>query len=138
MNAMERMFNKAFENWDIHLPAGTIESLSAGRIVKAGWTIWYAFGSEEGREYLDYYASHRMTNDQHVRLYDDGRMESLEAVIEGYVLPKDPDEAAEARAEFFARNRSVRRMLGEKGFTLEGNVHPSVAIKHCLFDRRTR
>ena len=45
---------------------------------------------------------------------------------------KDPNEAAQAQADFYARNREVRRMLDEKGFTLEGVVHPSVAINHYL------
>ncbi len=130
MNAIGRLSNEVFDNWDLRLSADAIESRSAGRIVKSGWTIWYAFGSEEGREYLDYYASHRMTNDQHVRLYVDDRLEILEAMIGGYVLPKDPDAASKARAEFLAYNRSVRRMLDEKGFTLEGSVHPSVVINH--------
>lgn len=52
MNAIESLFNEAFGNWDLRLPADAIESRSAGRIVNAGWTIWYTFGSEQGREYL--------------------------------------------------------------------------------------
>ena len=136
MNWIEREFNRDFANWDICLPAGATASREAGRIVENGWTVWYAFGSDEGIEYLDYYASHRMTNDRHVRLYADGRSEGLEAISELHVVPKDPDEAAQAQADFYARNREVRRMLDEKGFTLEGVVHPSVALIHyCLTGR---
>ena len=101
-----------------------------GRIVERGWTIWYVWGSDEGGDYLDYYASHRMTNDRHVRLHADGRRESLETVQDSYVLPKDPAKAEQASEEFRARNRSVRRMLDEKGFTLDEGVHPSVAVRH--------
>ena len=132
MNWVEREFNRDFANWDICLPSGATASREAGRTVKNGWTVWYAFGSDEGIEYLDYYASHRMTNDRHVRLYADGRTEGLEAISEFHVVPKDPNEAAQAQADFYARNREVRRMLDEKGFTLEGVVHPSVAINHYL------
>jgi len=77
-----------------------------------------------------HYASHRMSNDRHVRLYADGRVEGLEAVIDMHVVPEDPEEAAQAQADFYARNRAVRRMLDAKGFTLDGVVHPSVAINH--------
>ncbi len=135
MNRIEREFNRDFANWDICLPSGATASREAGRIVKNGWTVWYAFGSDEGIEYLDYYASHRMTNDRHVRLYADGRTEGLEAISEFHVVPEDPNEAAQAQADFYARNREVRRMLDEKGFTLEGVVHPSVAINHYLPNR---
>ena len=130
MDRIESAFNRSFAHWNICLPLEAIASRQAGRIVESGWTIWYSFGSEEGVEYLDYYASHRMTNDRHVRLYADGRMEGLEAVIDMRVVPEDPEEAAQAQADFFARNREVRRMLDEKGFTLDGVVHPSVAIRH--------
>ena len=132
MDRIESEFNGDFAHWDICLPPEAVASRQAGRIVKSGWTIWYAFGSDDGADYLDYYASHRMTNDRHVRLYADGRVEGLEAISEMYAVPEDPDEAAEAKADFHARNRDVRRMLDEKGFTLEGVVHPSVAVNHYL------
>ena len=45
-----------------------------------------------------------------------------------HVVPKDPKEAAQVQADFYSRNREVRRMLDAKGFTLEGVAHPSVAI----------
>ena len=130
LDRIERAFNRAFDHWDICLPPEAIASRRAGRIVESGWTVWYTFGSDDGAEYLDYYASHRMTNDRHVRLYADGRVEGLEAIDEMYVVPDDPDEAAQAKANFFARNREIRGMLDAKGFTLDGVVHPSVAINH--------
>ena len=132
MDRIESAFNREFDHWDICLPPEAIASRQAGRIVKNGWTVWYAFGSDDGVEYLDYYASHRMTNDRHVRLYADGRVEGLEAIAEMYVTPADPAEAAQAKADFHARNRDVRRMLDEKGFTLDGVVHPSVSLNHYL------
>lgn len=130
LDQIESAFNRDFNHWDICLPPEAIASRQAGRIVESGWTIWYTFGSDEGDEYLDYYASHRMTNDRHVRLCADGRVEGLEAVIDMHVVPEDPEEAAQAQADFYARNRAVRRMLDAKGFTLDGVVHPSVAINH--------
>ena len=132
IDLIESTFNRDFANWDICLPRQAIASRQAGRIVESGWTIWYTFGSDEGAEYLDYYASHRMTNDRHVRLHADGRVEGLEAIAEMYATSADPEEAAQAKADFHARNRDVRRMLDEKGFTLEGVVHPSVAVNHYL------
>ena len=130
MQEIEEAFTKSFANWDIRLPESAIDARARGRIVEKGWTIWYVWGSDGDGEHLDYYASHRMTNDRHVRLHSDGRRENLETVQEHYVSPKDPAKAEQAKADFHARNRAVRRMLDEKGFTLEGEVHPSVAVRH--------
>jgi hypothetical protein len=39
------------------------------RVKSSGlWAIWYLFGEDERDEHLDYYASHRMTDDQHARV----------------------------------------------------------------------
>ena len=132
MDRIVSEFNRAFAHWDICLPPEAIASRQSGRIVESGWTVWYTFGSDEGAEYLDYYASHRMTNDRHTRLYADGRVEGLAAISEMYLTSEDPSEAAQAKADFHARNREVRCMLDAKGFTLDGHVHPSVAINHHL------
>ena len=93
-------------------------SRQAGRILKDGWTIWYLFGSDGSTEYLDYYAMHRMTNDRHVRIYPDGKIEVLEAMSSFYIVPNDPEDAAKKEADFFAHNRAVAKMLYEKGFSL--------------------
>ena len=66
------------------------------------------------------------------RLYNDGRIAHLEAISGYYVAPKDPKEAQQAKAHFLARNRAVRRMLDDKGFTLDGGEHLSVAVNHYL------
>ena len=136
MDWIESAFNRDFNHWDICLPSEAVASRQAGRIVESGWTIWFTFGTEEGVEYLDYYSSHRMTNDGHVRLYADGRRQGLAAVVDMRVVPEDPEEAAQAQADFYARNREIRRMLDEKGFTLEGGAHPSVAIRHYFLTGR--
>ena len=132
MNVLEREFNSIFEPFDICLPADFIASQESGRIVKGGWTVWFTFGKEGEADYLDYYASHRMTNDRHVRLHADGRRESLDVVESLHSVPTDPKEADQAKEKFYARNRAVRRMLDKKGFTLDGHVHRSVSVNHYL------
>lgn len=68
MKEIESRFNDEFSPWDIRLPARDMKLQRRGRILDAGWAIWYLFGTDEKGEYLDYYASHRMTNDRHVRI----------------------------------------------------------------------
>ena len=62
------MFARSFEPWGIQLPDEGVKHRARGKINKAGWTIWYLFGSDEKGEYLDYYATHRMTSDSHTRI----------------------------------------------------------------------
>ena len=49
-----------------------VDALTPGKvrlIVKRRWTVRTRFDidAEDGREYLDHYSMHRMTNDWHVR-----------------------------------------------------------------------
>ena len=111
-------FVEHFSHWTIELPADALAARQQGEIKQAGWIIEILFGSEGDEEYLDYYASHRMTSDSHVRIYADGRTEFLETPHEFVVFPRDSDEAARQKIqeEFYEYNRSVYKRLKEKGF----------------------
>ena len=134
MEKIEEAFNRTFSNWEIRLPSEDIASRQSGKIVQAGWTIWFLFGSDENGEYLDYYSSHRMTNDTHVRIHADGSKEYLEALNEGYVVSQgaSPEEVAQAKENFYRRNKAVAKMLNEKGFLLRGDEHPSAGVRRYL------
>ena len=101
-------------------------------IVKRGWTIWTRFDTnpENGREYLDCYSMHRMTNDSHVRWYADGETETLPAIGWSYGIPPDAtEEEKEAlRDNFFAQNLAVEKLLEEKGFVMTDKAHPSAQV----------
>lgn len=113
---IETLFNEAFVHWDIRLPAATAGNPARGRINKAGWLIWYAFGMDERGDYLDYYASHRMTDDRHVRLRADGSEQELPAIAAFRLCSSDPAEDARLEADYQRRNRSIAELLREKGF----------------------
>ena len=118
MENIEKAFIDYFAHWDIRLPPEAMESKQHGKILKAGWIVEYLFGVDEGVEYLDFYAVHRMTNDRHERFYTDVRHESLETPMEMYGYPGDADEATKQRArdEYHAHNRAAYETLRKKGF----------------------
>ena len=118
MENIEKAFTDYFAHWDIRLPPEAMESKQQGKILEAGWIVEYLFGVDEGVEYLDFYAVHRMTDDRHERVYTDGRHESLETPMEMYGYPGDADEATKQRAmdEYHAHNREVYERLRKKGF----------------------
>lgn len=132
MTNIEAVFNEAFAAWDIRLPEAAIAGKLRGKIVKAGWAIWYLFGSNEHGEYLDYYAAHRMTNDSHVRIFANGRCESLETLACMRVCSEDPEQEEQSKTEFAASNRRIAAMLEDKGFGLDGNEPGGVQINRYL------
>lgn len=62
-----------------------------GQIAKQGWTIKFLFGEDAKGKFLDYYASHRMTNDRHVRIRSDGSEEILPALDGMRIVYKDAE-----------------------------------------------
>jgi len=74
VNLMVDNFNKHFAHWDIIIPKENMKTRHGGYIQYKGWLIQYCFGKDKtDKEYLDYYAAHRMTDDSHRRIYDDGK-----------------------------------------------------------------
>jgi hypothetical protein len=129
MDKIAAAFNADFAPWNIRLPRRDLAQRRRGRILRAGWAIWYLLGSDARGEYLDYYASHRMTNDRHFRIRADGSREWLPAIREGRFGSADPEEDARLEAEYHAENQRVAEMLEAKGFGLDGDEPGGVIIR---------
>jgi hypothetical protein len=125
-------FLRDFEPWDISLPPEHARERMRGKLVEGGWAIWYLYGEDEKGEYLDYYASHRMTDDRHVRIYESGEVERLPTINTFRLVSQDPEEDARLEAEYLDKNRRVARMLEEKGFGAEGDEPGGVLINRYL------
>ena len=112
-----RVFTEYFANWSIELPEEAIATRNRGEIRKAGWIVQYLFGREASREYLDFYASHRMTNDRHVRIWEDGQVKSLESYQEMLIYKSEkPEDKERAEHEYREHNQRVSEILKKKGF----------------------
>jgi len=125
-------FAETFAFSGICLPQHDVRSRRRGKIVKEGWAIWYLFGSDEKGEYLDYYASHRMTDDRHVRIYADGHCEDLPTISPCHVSSSDPVKNARLEAEYYAKNRRVAALLETKGFGIQGDEPMIVRVNRFL------
>lgn len=53
-----------------------------GAFDQGSWTVEYLLGQADGREYLDFYATNRFTNDRHVRIFDDGFLQFMESPVD--------------------------------------------------------
>jgi hypothetical protein len=93
MRSIEERFRLAFAPWDIALPPEDVKERRRSKIVDSGWAIWYLFGSDERGGYLDYYASHRMTDDRHVRFREEGPAVRIVWWFPYRALPRRPTTA---------------------------------------------
>jgi hypothetical protein len=118
-----KQFADTFASWNLQLPDQALTQRARGEIDASGWHISYLFGRDERGEYLDYYASHRLADDSHVRIRANGDVEELPTIVSGYFGSDDPEEDDRLREEYFARNRQIVEVLRRKGFLrADGNV----------------
>ena len=129
--AIEDVVRQFEESMSITLPPESVAARELGGIVNNGWTIFYKFGFEGDDEYMDVYASHRMTNDRHVRLYADGRSRGLPSYEGMRVQAKNPEDDEKIKSWFYAYNKVVYELLLEKGF-VSADAHASHNINSWL------
>lgn len=109
-------FADTFRTWKLRLPLEDVHARRAGFIAEAGWLIQYCFGDAAAGPYLDYYAAHRMTDDSHVRIYEDGRTVDLPALWGMRLCSDDPVEERRLEQDYVRHNQEVAQTLFDKGF----------------------
>jgi hypothetical protein len=111
-----KFYNFSFFN--IKIPENSIDKRKSGCFEKDGWLIQFCFGKRDGKEYMDLYGSHRMTNDRHLRIYEDGSSEDLPAFPDlGYPYdPNDPGDKKKKEEAFKKDINEIKELLNEKGF----------------------
>ena len=114
------LFNKHFELWGIALPPDAEQRCPRGTSVSRGWTVKYCFGKDQDGKFLDYYAAHRMTNDRHLRIRDNGNVEGL---------PAYPDALQLWEPKYVER---ATKLLEAKGFGITGDEHGSYLVHDYL------
>jgi hypothetical protein len=106
---IKEAFAAYFKDFDIQLPADVRPS--GGLIKQAGWNIRYTFGQDGGRSYLELYALNRMTNDRHLRIYEDGTVQTLGIVSQGVTF--NPDVPGDRERSERERRASDERLIAE-------------------------
>jgi hypothetical protein len=110
LETIQQIFNHNYAAWDITFPSESLNNRLSGSIVKNGWTINFQFGTEEGIDYLEYFASHRMTNDTLNRIFADGRKEIL-----GYCQEFYEADNERAEREYLEHNRKFYEEVKRRG-----------------------
>jgi len=116
MNKVDEVFADYFRNWGIRLPTEVLQDRQPGEIRSHGWVIQYQFGANEGGAFLDFYASHRMTNGRHLRIYESGETEDLPAYWDMIIYPATKSQKNLAERKYQQHNAEVSKELKRKGF----------------------
>jgi hypothetical protein len=96
------------------------------------------FGSDAEGPYLEFYATHRMTNDSRVRIYSSGETKGLEALETMYAYDaKVPGDRERAARENRSRNLRITKELEERGLYPEGNINAYLATHDVPLPERS-
>ena len=109
MQLIKSAFDQRFKRWGLTLSEEIVDQHQSGTIQQGGWTINFHFVMTEGQGYLEYFASHRMTNDTLNRIYADGRYELVDACQEFHLVNDKTNEHAyiEQNRNFYANVKSL-------------------------------
>jgi len=115
-------FNAYFGRFDIRIEPEDVVVGSRRTIGRDGWAISYRIdGDAAGMACLEFYATHRMTNDRHVVISADGQLEHLDAISEMVIFdPKTPGSQQAAIQEFRTRNQAIAKQLQDRGLYPHG------------------
>ena len=118
-------FDRHFANFDIRIEPGDVRVGSRREILAHGWRIAFRVDPDDtGLPRLEYYATHRMTSDTHVRIWADGHEDELDAIYESYMFDsKVPGSEATAREKYLTHNRMVADELREAGLYPGGDIN---------------
>lgn len=118
-------FNSYFRNSSIQVSPSDIRPGARDSIAQRGWGIRYVVGSDDnGDLYLEFYATHRMTNDRHVLISSSGDMEHLDALNSMVFFdPNVGGDRERASRENIQRNQRVAEDLEAKGLFPSGNIN---------------
>lgn len=105
VETIRRAFEQKYAAWGLRLP-----DQERGALLEQGWTIHFHYGDEGGQPCLEYFASHRMTNDTLNCIHADGHEELLGYCQEFYVA--DDKQAEQA---YYAHNQAFYDMVKRLG-----------------------
>jgi len=120
---ISKKFAEYFAHWKIELPPGAEDAADRGTIFKAGWTINYLFGCDR-EKYVEFYATHRMTNDRRHRIYESGWVDDVDGIQEMYMYDsKVPGSEEEAKKRYIHHNQRVDEELRQLRLYPEGDIN---------------
>lgn len=118
-------FNSYFSNWSIQVSPSDIRPGARDSLAQRGWGINYVVETDDhGDLCLEFYATHRMTDDRHVLISSSGEMTHLDAITGMFMYdPKVGGDKERASRRNIEHNRRVAEELERKGLYPAGDVN---------------
>ena len=118
-------FNYYFDTFPIRIAVEDIVVGTRRTLRRDGWAITYRVDEDaDGRPTLEFYATHRMTNDRHVAISADGQLEHRDSIREMLIFdPKTPGSQEAAAEEFHTHNQAIAKQLQDRGLYPHGHSH---------------
>ena len=133
LGALEVRFARRFHSFDgTRLPGENVRERRRGSLPYGSGRLYYVFGEEDGRGYLEYYACHRM-GESHGRIDDDGTSVSLPELCSGFCFNPDiPGKKERKEAEMQREYRETLEDLLAKGLFDDEPIPGALAINSYL------
>jgi len=133
LGKIREAFARRFSHFGLRLPDQNVCEREKGSMpYGSSGRLYYIFGKDEGREYLEYYAYHRM-GDDHARIYEDGTVVDLDELSSMFCYNPDiPGDCERKEAEMQGRYRETLTDLVEKGLFEDEPVPNSLAVNSYL------
>lgn len=133
LEKIQGIFSEHFVRQNIHLPEENLRERKKGSLPYGSGRIFFIFGEENGREYLEYYAHHRIGGDSHTRIYDDGTEESLNELVSSYAYnPAVPGDKEIKEAQMKKEYQETLEDLMHKGMFSDDAIPGDIAINSYL------
>ncbi len=133
LEVIKQAFANRFNHFDLRLPDENLRDRQKGSLpYGCGGRLYYVFGREDGREYLEYYACHTL-GDSHGRIWEDGTLESLPELCSGFGFdPKVPGDMERKEAAMHRQYQETLDDLIAKGIFDDEPVPGSLAVNSYL------
>lgn len=133
LEKIREVFARQFSHFHLHLPEQNVRERKKGSMTYgSSGELTYIFGTDEGREYLEYFAYHRMGND-HSRIYEDGTLieyDELSTIV--CYRPNVPGDRERKEAETKEQYQKTLTDLADRGFLEDRPVPMSLAVNSYL------
>lgn len=122
LEAIEEAFARKYQSYNLRLPKDNVRERRKGRLKCGSGMVFYAFGEEGGREYLEYYQYHHM-GEGHDRIYDDGTVVQLQTLDDIDIASGFTGTPEEERAEMEREYRKTVESIYTHGL-FDDEWHP--------------
>lgn len=121
LEKIRQTFTQLFAKTNLRLPEENLRERRPGSLPWGSGRVLFVFGKEDGREYLEYYAHHRIGGDSHGKIADDGMHASLPVLCSAVCFnPEIPGDEEKKRREMEAEYRKTWEDLERKGLLAAG------------------